>query len=177
MVIGETKVKKDQNISELDECYFETIKSITYKSLSELKFVKLVSYQRSKSTDSIYFTFSMNHHDQVFTLSLRTHPPKECRDNYFYVFLYDYDNLGELKATIQDQLIAQNKKMNKKKLNAYAHSPHNHRTTKKKKRKNQKKLCNLCFNTSFHQLMNEVNNRNQLDTEEECHDKCTTKGI
>jgi len=167
MVIGGRKIKKGQKIKELDEYYFQAIKSIARESLSELKFVTIVTHKCSKSTDSIYFKFKVNHHESVYTLSLRTHRPKEYEDHYFYVYLYDYDTLAEVKTAIQGQLIAHyNKKANKlgivKQLKDYAKPPHSYHTTKKRKNKNQKKVCSLCFNEPFHQLMHEVNNRNQL---------------
>jgi len=74
-MIDGIKVTRDQNIETLDEDYFQAIQSITKEALSELKFVQFISYKHSKSTDSMYFKFEMNHHRCIFTLSLRTHPP------------------------------------------------------------------------------------------------------
>ena len=167
MMISGKSVEKGQNDKKLDDYYFQVIKSIAWESLAELRFVKIVSHKRSKSTDSVYFKFKMNHHECVFTISLRTHRPKEYEDHYFYVYLYDYDTLAEVKAAIQGQLIAHyNKKANKlgivKQLKDYAKPSHSYHTTEKRKNKKQKTECLLCFNVSFHQLMNEINNEDQL---------------
>ena len=169
MVIGGKKIERNQNSKELDDHYFQAIKSIVRETLSELNFVQFVSYKRSKSTDSMYFKFKMNHHEQVFKLSLRTHLPKAYEDNQFYIYLYEYDHLPELKIEIQEQLISfYNKRANElviiKNPISYKRTKHNHRT-RRKRRINQRKVDSLYFNEPFHQLMNEINNRNQLDKE------------
>jgi len=106
MVIGGKEVKRNQDFKELDGDYFQTIKSLAQQSLSELKFVKVISHNISKTSDSMYFNFEMSHHEHQFTLSLRTHRPRVYDDNYFYVYLYEYENGSELKTAIQEQLIA-----------------------------------------------------------------------
>jgi len=167
MVISGKEVRQDQNSKELDGYYFQTIKFIARESLTELKFVKIETHNISKSTDSIYFKFKMNHHTNSFTLSLRTHEPKEYADNYFYLYLYDYDNLAELKTAIQEQLITHyNKKASKlgiaKKMSEYTKKPHNHHLSLKKKKKNRTKINTLHAHDSFHYFMREINNQNQL---------------
>jgi len=166
MVIGGKEIRRYQNFKKLDNYYFQTIKSIARESLSELKFVSIESHNVSKSTDSIYFKFKLNHHTSSFTLSLRTHQPKEITENYFYFYLYNYDNLTDLKRTIQKQLIIYyNKKANElgiaKASSEYKKKPHNHQASLKKKKKNRTKVCSLCPHDSFYQFMREVNNQNQ----------------
>lgn len=112
----------------------------------------------------------MNHYEWIFIMSLRTHPPKEYVDNHFYFYLYNYDNLVELKTVIQEQLILfYSNKANKigvvKNPIDHKQAKRNYCARRKRRRINQQKICSLCFNEDFHRLMNEVNNGNQLDQE------------
>jgi len=166
MVIGGKKIKRNQSYKELNHYYYQVVKSMARESLSELKFVKIISHNVSKTSDSIYFDFKMNHHEHLFTLSLRTHQPSVYTDYYFYVYLHHYDSLSELKTAIQGQLIAYyNKKANElgivKKPKDYTQPAHYQHTNKRRKKRTLQ-MCQHCFNESFHQLMNEVNEENGL---------------
>jgi len=166
MVIDGKEIRRYQNFKNLNDYYFQAIKSIARESLTELKFIKIETHNISKTTDSIYFKFKMNHHINSFTLSLRTHKPKEHADHYFYLYLYDYDNLAELKAAIQGQLIDHyNKKANKlgiaKEISEYKKKSHYHQSSVKKKKKNRVKVDNLCLDDSFQQFMKDFHNQNQ----------------
>jgi len=166
MVIGGKEIRKYQCFKKLDDYYFQAIKSIARESLSELKFVSIETHNVSKSTDSIYFKFKLNHHEGTFTLSLRTHPPKEETEDYFYFYLYNFNTISELKDSIQKRLIIHyNKKAYElgiaKDMNEYKRKPHNHGSSLKKKKKNRTKICSLCPHDSFHQLMGEINSGNQ----------------
>jgi len=159
MVIGGKKVERGQNFKELNEHYFQAIKSLAQQSLSELKFVKLISHNISKTSDSMYFNFEMKHHEHRFTLSLRTHQPRVYDANYFYIYLYEYENGSELKTDIQEQLITYYNKQ----ASDYAHPAYSHHTNKKQKmQKRALERCQHCINESFHQLINKINKDNQL---------------
>jgi len=164
MVIGGKEIKRHQNFKKLDNYYFQALKSIARESLSELKFISIETHNVSKTSDSIYFKFKLNHHEGSFTLSLRTHPPKEEAENYFYFYLYDYKSLAELKKSIQMQLIIRyNKKAAElgivKEISEYKKKPYNHNAAVKKKKKNRPKMCSLVrSNNSLHRLMREINN-------------------
>jgi len=167
MVIGGKEIKRYQNFKNLDDYYFQAIKSIARESLSELKFVSIETHNVSKSSDSIYFKFKLNHHEDSFTLSLRTHSPKEEIENYFYFYLYDYETLAELKMEIQMRLIIHyNKTAYKlgiaKEMSEYKKKPHSHKASVKKKKKNRAKVCSMLDpEDSFQQLMGEINDGNQ----------------
>ena len=140
MIIDGTKVERGQNFKELNEHYFQAIQSIVAEALFELKFVQLINYRQSKTTDSAYFRFTMNHHDCLFTLSLRNHLPSEYKNAHFYIYLYDYDYLEELKTEIKEQLSDYyHKRSNKliivKRRNGYANSSRIPHTKKRRKKK------------------------------------------
>jgi len=167
MVIGGKEIRKYQCFKRLDDYYFQAIKSIARESLSELKFVNIETHNVSKSSDSIYFKFKLNHHKDSFTLSLRTHPPREETENYFYFYLYDYESLAKLKREIQRRLIIRyNKKAYilgiAKEVSEYKKKPHSHRASPKKKKKSRTEICSLLHSDeSFHQLMREINSGSQ----------------
>ena len=160
MIIDGTKVERGQNFKELNGHYFQAIQSIVAEALFELEFVQIVSYSRPKTMDSVYFRFKMKHHGCLFTLSLRNHLPNEYRNAYFYIYLYNYDHLEELKIEIQKQLSDHyNKLAILKQPSNYARSQCNYSPTKKKQNQSQYKGCNVCFNESLCRLMNEINNK------------------
>jgi len=167
MVIGGKEIRRYQCFKNLDNYYFQALKFIARESLTELKFVSIETHNLSKSTDSIYFKFKLNHHEDSFTLSLRTHPPKEEVENYFYFYLYNYKSLAELKREIQNRLIIRyNKKADElgiaKEKSEYKKPQHNHSGSLRKKKKNRPRTCSLlCPDDSFNQLMGEINNRSQ----------------
>ena len=166
MVIGGKEIKRHQDFKNLDDYYFQALKSIARDSLSELTFLNIENHNLSKSSDSIYFNFTLNHHEDVFTLSLRTHRPKEYLKNYFYFYLYNYDNLRQLRKAIQKEIVSfYNKKAGKlgisKSISDYKRKPHNHQASLKKKKKNRTKLYSFNAHDSLNRFMREVNHKTQ----------------
>jgi len=161
VTIDGKKIKRYQNFKKLNDYYFQAIKSIARESLSELTFVSIKSHNISKSTDSIYFEFEISHHSEIFTISLRTHQPREVAENYFYFYLYDYKNLIELKKAIQRQLIDYYNKNETKDLSQYIKKPYSlNKATLKKYKRNQTKP-RQCRHQSFNQLMKKINQKNK----------------
>jgi len=162
MVINGKEIKRNQNFKKLDSYYFQAIKSIARESLTELRFVKIQTHYVSRSTDSIYFEFKLNHHSETFTLSLRTHAPRKFEENYFYIYLYNYKNLADLKNGIQVQLFRHyDKKAIKlgfaKEFETYQRKNHNHQNSLKSKKKNRTKICSMNTHDAFHQFLREFN--------------------
>jgi len=164
MIINGMKIKRYQNFKKLDTYYFNAIKNITRESLASLSFVIIESHNVSKTTDSIYFKIKMNHHDEIFTVSLRNHAPQEVKENYFYIYLYQYENLSQLKSGIQKELINYYKKKAStlgilRSGEAYVKNiySYNHNSAAKRKKSNKTKKINLDQGDSFGLFLEEFN--------------------
>jgi|GEM_PF-2482837 len=170
MMINGIKIKKFQQLKELNDAYFTTISRIVRDALSELTFVTISSRYCSKSTDSIYFYFKMKHHHLPFALSVRTHFPLEAVDNYFYFYLFEYANPTELKKAIQKELIVHyvlkttTLALQKKEPSAYIRTAHRYQNPVSKKKKKKKAPDPIRqANDSFLALMNEINAKNKIN--------------
>jgi len=166
MVINGKEIKRYQNFKKLDSYYYQTVKTVAREALNELRFIEIKTHYVSKSSDSIYFTFHMNHHEESFVLSLRNHLPKEYQENYFYIYLHQYSSIAEIKRNIQKQVIIHYNKMAEqigiRKIDSdHPNKRHNHNSTLKKKRKNRTKMCSTHAQQSFDMLVKQINKGNQ----------------
>ena len=169
MILGGQQVKKYQNAKKIDRSYYSKVADLAREALTELTFVQTKDRQISKTTDSIYCNFKMNHHENVFTLSLRNHSPQIHKENYFYFYVNYYKTPLELKKAIQRELIRYyNVTASKLKIakcaTSYIKQPHSHTNHEKKKTKKSMKGKRWLQRkqkqevASFMQLMDEINN-------------------
>ena len=166
MVIGGKRIERFQKKKEVSNYYYNAIKTEVRNAIFELPFLQVISTYVSKSTESLYFNVRVNHTNEIFVLSLRTHYPVEEKENHLYFYLDRYDSLKSLREDIQIQLMAQYEQLLREQglevTEVKKRKPFSYQTAKKSKNKKSKE-CGFDYEASFNQLMQEVNGSSSSD--------------
>ena len=161
MVIDGKRVARFQKKDEVSDYYYNAIKREVRDAVSELPFSQVIGSHVSKSTESLYFDIRMNHTNEVFTLSFRTHCPAEVKENHLYFYLNEYRTLKSLRTDIQEQLMAQYEQLLREQgievKEIKKREPFIYRTSMKKSKNKKSKENGFDYEGSFDQLMQEVN--------------------
>lgn len=101
MIIEGKKIKFNAKNRDTSEYYINIIRREVRYALRQLSFVKDVKYQKSKTTNSIYYQVSLKNHSRDFFVSIRTHKPSKELENYFYFYTPLIEDLADLRFQIR----------------------------------------------------------------------------
>lgn len=90
--------------AKVPEKYYSVLIREVRLALNSLNFINYIRTKRSASTDSIYFTVKMKNISEIYILSLRSHFPKEKKENYLYFYTPRFESLSDLQFSIKTDL-------------------------------------------------------------------------
>lgn len=105
MIIDGKEIEFFTKYRKIPEKYYEVLSREVRLALNSLSVVQEVRTQKSRSTDSIYFKIKIKHMDELYTLSLRSHFPKEAKEFYLYYYTPNFHTLTELTKKIKIDIL------------------------------------------------------------------------
>jgi hypothetical protein len=104
MIIDGKEIEFFIKRAKVPEKYYGVLVREVRLALNSLNFISDIRTKRSVATDSIYFTVKLKNISEVYTLSIRSHFPKEVKENYLYFYTPRFNSLSELHYSIKFEL-------------------------------------------------------------------------